>query len=105
MEEQLELLREIRKELLKRDGNLFLCNIYADIRVIAPNTSHYRTRRQRRQLLKQEIPLFTYENALEFNATHIPNGRYIDISPWWERDNLEDRLAFIDWMIEQYSHV
>lgn len=54
----------------------------------------------RRKLFEEEIPLFTYENALEFNAVDISGSEQIDMYSWWYGDNLQDRLAFVDWMIE-----
>lgn len=45
------------------------------------------------------MPLFTLENALPFN-------RWKNVGPedsWWEGTNKFDRIAFVDWMIEQYS--
>lgn len=92
MEEQLELLREIRNQLIKKHGGFYLCNIYAEIRNIQMYDERWI---KRRHLFEEEIPLFTFENAFIFNA--------LNISLWWHGDNLRDRLAFIDWMIERYS--
>ena len=98
MEEQIKLLKEIRNKLTEKKGDFFLCNIYAEIRNIEPYDKDWM---KRRKLFEKEIPLFTLENASEFNI-----HSYIDPSEeaaWWYGDNLDDRLAFIDWLIEQYS--
>lgn len=96
MEEQLELLKEIRTRLIEKNENgedLFLCNIYAEIKNWQPYTNEWwgRTRS-----FKEEIPLFTLDNASEFNTLNYAD----ETSRWWSYDNLVDRLAFIDWMIE-----
>ena len=95
MEEQLELLREIRNKLTEKKGDFFICNIYAEIRNIQPGGKRWM---KRKKLFEKEIPLFTPENASEFNTySHVDLS---EESAWWYGDNLDDRLAFVDWMIE-----
>lgn len=47
------------------------------------------------------FPLLTFETAKEkgFNPSE-------EFKPyWWDRKNMKDRLAFLDWLIDQYRDV
>ena len=44
------------------------------------------------------FPLLTFETAKEkgFNSSE-------EFKPyWWDRENMKDRIAFLDWLIDQY---
>lgn len=68
---------------------LFLCNIYQEVK---PDGSS----------LHKDVGLFTYANALKFGA--LPDRNPKDMrEPWWDGYSYEPRLAFLDWLIEQYD--
>ena len=46
--------------------------------------------------IEKVIPLFTLENARQ----HSKNRKY-GTAYWWDRNNLEDRKKFLDWMIQE----
>lgn len=46
------------------------------------------------------FPLLTFETAKEkgFNSSE-------EFKPyWWDRENMKDRIAFLDWLIDQYRN-
>lgn len=92
MNAQVELLNQIKNQLITRNQSgqtLFLCIIYREVK---PDGSS----------LHEDVGLFTHTNALKFGASPDKNPK--DMSEaWWNCYSYKPRLAFLDWLIEQYD--
>ena len=58
----------------------------------------YVTEDEFNNFIKNNIPLFSYDVAVEnFGATGIPD------SYWWDERDEDIRIEYFDWLIEQYK--
>ena len=89
-EEQIEILRTVRRDVLDDISFEGLCfKIQYFLRkVYKVDTDTFN--------LKNYIPLFRIDYAI----AHAKAGenRHSAIGYWWDRYNIKDRLAFLDWM-------
>lgn len=102
-QEQIKLLQEIKAEIIRRskldfdsnqDDAAWMCNIYYDLAQGGDNFDWS----EREEKLREDIPLFTFKNALQFGAdiSLVREGQ-----GWWDGLEYTLRIHFIDWMIEQ----
>jgi hypothetical protein len=92
-EEQIDLLCKVRELICKRKE--FLC-----IALIVIMREHLGVNIYSEEI-PDYIPLFTFKNAIRY-ANANENAK----QSWWKFTddyNREDRLKFIDWMIEELS--
>ena len=87
-EEQIQVLKEVRKRLLNRIFDLGLCDMFRSklFEIYGITTSFHE--------IPNYIPLFRMDYAIKHaKATY---GLF-----WWPQSNKTDRLAFLDWMISE----
>lgn len=87
-EEQILVLKEVRKRLLNRKYDFGLCDMFTSILFERYGITilHYE--------IPNYIPLFRMDYAIKHaKATY---GLF-----WWPKSNKKNRLAFLDWMISE----
>ena len=93
IEEQIEILRTVRRDVL--DDIYFECLCfkiqYFLRKVYKVDTFTIN--------IKNYIPLFTEDNAIK--KAKAGENRHSANGYWWDRYNIKDRLVFLDWMIQE----
>lgn len=104
---QIRLLKSIRHrvtEAQKDSCYAFLCNhfYFANRSLSTVNDCDANSMifsdewRYRERHFTERVPMFTFDNALGFGASHC----WDDFGGgWWESTDYDNRLAFLNWMI------
>jgi len=105
---QIELLLKIKGYIQSPEtSKYFLCNAYCVVtrdstpikKALTPKFIKNIKWESREEDFKQQVPLFNLDNAKQFGADPLVNGWPTE--GWWPYYELEKRVQYIDWMVEE----
>lgn len=97
-EQQIEILNSA-KEIILSSPKSCLCDTLSNV----VNANSFVGLHANVFTLSNYLPLFNVDNAIKAcqeKGVPLPDG-FSRFNYWWDINNRESRIAFIDWMIEQ----